>query len=349
MSMANASVPSAQPMQSVQRVQPVLHVEGLAKQFLLETSYVQHLLDWTRGKPPATLQALDQVSFDVFPEETVGILGESGSGKSTLARVLMGLCAADSGAALLQGKSLLNPHSAERFENLRRMQMVFQDPFASLDPRMTVEQILTEPLIIHGISSTPPWSARLLKALDEVGLEPEALGRYPNEFSGGQRQRIGICRALILDPVLLIADEAVSALDVSVQAHILDLFVQLKKRRQLSLLFISHDVAVVKQLSDRILVLFRGRIVESMPAACLLEDPIHPYTRRLTSAALELREGRKDPHPEFGTDYAAQGCLFQNYCAQSDDQCRTAPELMEIHPGHRVACWKKISGPLNQA
>lgn len=321
---------------------PVLSVLGVGKAFELERPLWNRCADWWSGHPAPRIQALSDVSFEVGAHETVGILGESGSGKSTLARVLMGLHQADAGHAMLQGRSLFSADRGVILENLRHMQMIFQDPFSSLDPRMSVRRILEEPLRIHDAEHSSGWGARLESGLAEVGLERDVLDRYPSEFSGGQRQRIGICRALILNPTLLIADEAVSALDVSVQAQILELLLRLKEARGLSLLFISHDIAVVRQISDRVLVLYRGKIVESMPADCLLRDPAHPYTRRLLDAALHLREGAQltadAADATGGNARGATGCPSRDRCARASSACTDSPALAELHPGHLVAC-----------
>ncbi len=320
----------------------VLSVKGVGKAFELERPLWTRCGDWWSGRSAACVQALSDVSFDVGARETVGVLGESGSGKSTLARVLMGLHQPDAGIAMLQGRDLFSLDRQVRLENLRRMQMVFQDPFSSLDPRMSVRRILEEPLRIHEPGFRARWEAALASGLAEVGLERDALDRYPSEFSGGQRQRIGICRALILNPTLLIADEAVSALDVSVQAQILELLLRLKEARGLSLLFISHDIAVVRQIADRVLVLYRGKIVESMPADCLLRDARHPYTRRLLGAALHLREGAELPadaaEASGGNAVVMTGCPSRGRCERAGSECSTSPALAEIHDGHLVAC-----------
>ncbi len=351
------------------RTAPVLVVEGVGKRFLLEQPPLRRLRDWWKGRPAPVLEALRDVSFTVGARETLGILGESGSGKSTLARVLMGLYQPDGGRAALLGENLFTTDREKRAWCLRRMQMVFQDPFGSLDPRMNVRQLLAEPLSIHLPIPRGEWEERMARGLEEVGLERDSLDRYPSEFSGGQRQRISICRSLILDPVLLIADEAVSALDVSVQAQILELLVQLKEGRGLSLVFISHDVAVVRQMADRVLVLFKGTIVESLPAGCLLEDVVHPYTRRLLGAALHLREGQAlapqasgrpgtagGPERPSGEPAALSpeakvtsgdplrsrkgGCGYSPWCDAWSERCVDPPPETEIHPGHRVRCWR---------
>jgi len=325
-----------------QGVAPLLTVSGLGKSFELERPLVTRCIDWWAGKPAPRLHALSEVSFEIGYRETVGILGESGSGKSTLARVLIGLYPPDAGTAVLEGRSLFSGQRGVGFENLRRMQMIFQDPFSSLDPRMSVRRILEEPLRIHGLGPRAEWRERLERGLAEVGLESDVLERYPSEFSGGQRQRIGICRALILDPALLIADEAVSALDVSVQAQILELLRSLKQARGISLLFISHDIAVVRQIADRILVLYQGRLVETMPAECLLRDARHPYTRRLLEAALHLREGAAlsagANASAGGNGVTRGGCPCRDRCEAASPACENMPPLAELHSGHFVAC-----------
>ena len=269
----------------------ILRVEGLCKSFVVEKSLTGKIRQMLTKEKPETIEALKNVSFGVKQGEILGILGESGSGKSTLARVLMGIHKADSGSATLLGRNLFTNNKEERLENLRDMQMVFQDPFGSLDPRMNVRSILLEPLKIHDNWPEEDLDEFLKKALFEVGLPKDCLYKYPSQFSGGQRQRIGICRALILNPKLIIADEAVSALDVSVQAQILELLVELKKKRGLSMIFISHDVAVVRQIADRIIILYHGEIVEEVKADSLLTDVKHEYSKKLLNAALSLREG----------------------------------------------------------
>ena len=269
----------------------ILRVNDLCKSFVVEKSLTSKIAQFFKNEKPEVVKALDNVSFSVKKGEILGILGESGSGKSTLARVLMGIHTADSGSATLLGKNLPGENSELRLQNLRDMQMVFQDPFGSLDPRMTVRDILLEPIKIHRIIIEEDIDDFLAKALEEVGLTKDCLYKYPSQFSGGQRQRIGICRALILDPKLIIADEAVSALDVSVQAQILELLKKLKEKRGLSMIFISHDVAVVRQIADRIIILYHGKIVEEVEADSLLNGVKHEYSQKLINAALSLREG----------------------------------------------------------
>lgn len=323
----------------------LLTVTGVCRAFRQERSWATALADWWHRRSPAVLQALHEVSFTVAPGEIVGILGESGSGKSTLARVLMGLTPPDRGRATLAGMPLFE--GRRRVELARAMQIIFQDPVASLNPRLSVRTLLEEPLRIHGHVPRADWNERLARTLLEVGLDAGALDRYPGEFSGGQRQRLGICRALLLDPKLLIADEAVSALDVSVQAQIVALLLDLRARRRMAMLFIAHDVALVRQLADRVLVMYRGEIIEEMPTSCLASDARHPYTRRLVSAALQVREpswqstagataGTADPSPPGA---AGSGPPPVGQAAPMSPTGQGVPagsSLVEIHPGHRV-------------
>ncbi|MBU1107577.1 MAG: ATP-binding cassette domain-containing protein [Candidatus Riflebacteria bacterium] len=319
---------------------PVLEVNNLSRSFAIESSMLQSITERIRGVKPQLLKALHDVSFSIAAGETLGVLGESGSGKSTLARVLMGIYEPDSGSAMLCGREMFDVHGADRLAVLKNMQMVFQDPFGSLDPRMTVRQIICEPLKIHGMMPQKNLDSFLVKALADVGLEAGALDIYPSEFSGGQRQRIGICRALMLNPGLLIADEAVSALDVSVQAQILELLIRLRTERNLAMLFISHDVAVVRQISERIILLYRGNLVEELPADHLLTHGCHPYTRHLLEAALFLREGARLPESGSGIIPMAnfEGCCYRSVCPLSQSECFQRPPLREIAPNHRVAC-----------
>lgn len=318
----------------------ILTVKGLTKEFLLEKSFWKSVF----RKDCAKITALNNVSFELRKGETLGILGESGSGKSTLARVLMGIYPPDGGSAKLWKKNLFTTNKRERLDLLRNMQMIFQDPYGSLDPRMTIRKILVEPLAIHKNIPKSEWEDLLTRLVQEVGLSVGCLDKYPSEFSGGQRQRIGICRALILNPEIIIADEAVSALDVSVQAQILNLLEELKKKRKLSMLFISHDIAVVKQLSDRILLMYKGHLVEEIEADKLLTDACHPYTEKLLRAALFLREGKikemGDKLPEVKGNFKEEGgCCFFAGCSRRSESCIEKPELFELNSNHRIACW----------
>ena len=323
---------------------PVLQVKGLSKSFLLEDSLLMRVRRTFSRQSAPRLTALNNLCFSVKQGETLGVLGESGSGKSTLARVLMGIYEPDNGSAQLLGREIINATGSSRLAVLRDMQMVFQDPFASLDPRMNVRQIISEPLQIHRTLPCNDREALLVAALAETGLGADALNRYPSEFSGGQRQRIGICRALILKPKLIIADEAVSALDVSVQAQILELLMRLRVERGLSMIFISHDVAVVRQIADRIILLYHGNLVEEISADNLLSDAKHPYTRRLLDSALFLREGgragaAKITRSLFKPENGA--CCFLGNCPAATEQCLRAPVLRELSSTHKLACWNR--------
>ena len=309
-----------------------------------------------RGKgwmaPKATLKAVDGVSFDLKAGETLGLVGESGCGKSTVARTLVGLHPATAGSAMLDGVNLTELPRRAWLPMRRRVQMIFQDPYASLDPRQTVASILAEPLQIHGYGNRRARKLRAMELLDAVGLNPRFLNRYPHEFSGGQRQRIGIARALALEPDLIVCDEPVSALDVSIQAQIINLLRDLQRRFNIAYLFISHDLSVVRHISDRIAVMYLGRVVEIADRDRLFADPQHPYTKALLSAV---------PHPDPQHERLRQrivlegdvpspysppsGCTFHPRCPSRsevpEDRCaRESPELIEIEgrTARRCAC-----------
>ena len=287
------------------------------------------------------LKAVDDVSLTLAHGETLGIVGESGSGKSTLARLLLRLIEPTSGSVRFLGEEL-SVLSAERLRARRRdMQIVFQDPYASLDPRMRIADIIAEPLDIHGLGTKAGRREKVRGLLDLVGLPPDAAMRYPHEFSGGQRQRIGIARAVALEPKLIILDEPVSALDVSIQSQILNLLMDLKARLSLSYVFISHDLSVVEHVSDRVGVMYLGRLVEVAPAEELFRAPRHPYTEALISAV----PGHSDrtrivlrgdpPSPEE----PPSGCAFHPRCQKAIAACSIErPPLDVVGDGHRAAC-----------
>ncbi|MEW5423467.1 ABC transporter ATP-binding protein [Amorphus sp. 3PC139-8] len=289
-----------------------------------------------------TLKAVDGVSFAVEAGETVGLVGESGCGKSTLGKAILRLAPATSGDIRFDGTSISSVEGAALKPFRQRLQMVFQDPFGSLNPRQTVGEILIGPLNVHGIGSRRTRTERVADILRSVGLPEDARFRYPHEFSGGQRQRIGIARALILQPELVVCDEAVSALDVSVQAQILNILSDLKQRLNLSYVFISHDLAVVRYFCDRILVMYLGRIVESASSEALWDAPRHPYTRGLIAAV----PNRARPRPESvlpgeipSPRNLPPGCRFSTRCARATEICRTVdPQLARVGAGHDVAC-----------
>ncbi len=297
--------------------------------------------------PPKELRAVRGVGFDLAPAETLGIVGESGSGKSTLARSLIGTVPATGGRALWQGRDMLALDPAERRLLRRDMQMIFQDPLGALDPRMTAGKIIAEPLVTHepGLSRHE-IASRVRGLLERVGLLPEHINRYPHEFSGGQCQRIGIARALIVEPRLLICDEPVSALDVSVQAQIVNLLRDLQRDLELSLIFISHDLSVVKHIADRILVFYLGRVMEHGAARDLVRDPRHPYTRALIAATPVPDPAKERGGPAAGLEGEVpsplsppSGCVFRTRCPLARQSCAEAvPALQEHDDGRFVAC-----------
>ncbi len=307
------------------------------------------------GRPAATLRAVDGVSFDLERGHSLGLVGESGCGKSTTARTIIGLQRATSGSVKLDGHELLGLSRRAWLPYRRRMQMIFQDPYASLDPRQTVASILAEPLQIHGIDKPRTRKLRTMALLDAVGLNPRHVNRYPHEFSGGQRQRIGIARALALEPEVLICDEPVSALDVSIQAQIINLLGELKERFNLAFLFIAHDLAVVRHICDSVAVMYLGRVVEVASRAALFQAPQHPYTQALLSAiplADPVRERARQrivlegdvPSPLS----PPPGCAFEPRCQAksqlAEGHCsRMAPELTACGDA-RVACFLNGSG-----
>ena len=295
------------------------------------------------------LRAVDGVSFNLEPGQTLGLVGESGCGKSTTARAIIGLHPATSGSVKLEGKELTGLSRAEWLPLRRRVQMIFQDPYASLDPRQTVSSILTEPLTIHKLAKPKERKLRAMALLDAVGLNPRHIDRYPHEFSGGQRQRIGIARALALEPELLLLDEPVSALDVSIQAQIVNLLGELQERFNLAYLFIAHDLAVVRHLCDEVCVMYLGRIVEQAPRDQLFESPKHPYTKALLSAV---------PHPNPHIERTRErivltgdvpsplnppsGCTFHPRCQHAsevpEERCASECPTLTSTDGRSSAC-----------
>jgi peptide/nickel transport system ATP-binding protein len=289
-----------------------------------------------------TVRAVDDVSLEILEGETVALVGESGCGKSTLGKSLMRLIDPTSGRVTFKGRDVAAMSGKELQAIRRHIQMIFQDPFASLNPRQTIRTILTAPLRVHGIGDRKSRDAIAASMVAHVGLPPDSLDRYPHEFSGGQRQRIGIARALILQPELVICDEPVSALDLSIQAQILNLLVEMKTELSLSYLFISHDLSVVRYFADRVLVMYLGRIVESAPTARLWSDAKHPYTRALLAAVPDPSR-RKQAAPITGDlpspHNPPSGCRFHTRCPLATDICRTDdPAYRQTGSGHAVAC-----------
>ncbi|MBB6486917.1 ABC transporter ATP-binding protein [Rhizobium lusitanum] len=317
---------------------PLLSVDRLSKTFVVGRTFIPG-----SGQP---IHAVDAVSFDVFPGETLGLVGESGCGKSTLGRCLVRLYEVSSGRVLLEGTDIA-PLSTRQLRPYRQhMQMIFQDPAASLNPRRRVGDLLAEPLRVHKVADRAGIAERLRELMEIVSLPASFLDRYPHEFSGGQRQRIGIARALALEPKLIIADEPVSALDVSVQAQIVNLFADLRKRLQLTILFIAHDLSVVRQVSDRTAVMYLGSIVEIGPTDLLFQRPAHPYTQALLSAIPVPRIGgaRKRERILLKGEIPSpanppSGCRFHPRCPAVQARCRTErPTLTTLVDGRQVAC-----------
>lgn len=321
---------------------PLLKINDLSVQFAVKR---EHAWFW---EAPAQLKAVNQVSFQVYQGETLGIVGESGCGKSTLARAIIGLVAPHSGTMLWLGQDLTLMTAAERHANRQQMQMIFQDPLASLNPRMTIGNIIAEPLITFKPKLSKAEVMDEVKAvMTKVGLLPNLINRYPHEFSGGQCQRIGIARALILKPQLIICDEPVSALDVSIQAQVINLLQALQAEMGLSLIFIAHDLSVVKHISDRVLVMYLGNVVESGEARTLFENPLHPYTQALMSAVpipdpelerrktIQLLEGDL-PSPLN----PPSGCVFRTRCPIAMPQCAEQKPILTGDDYHAVSCWR---------
>lgn len=314
----------------------LLTVSHLSKRFPIKAGVF--------ARPVAWVHAVDDVSFEIAPGETLGIVGESGCGKSTLARMISRLIQPDAGEITFDGTPLIRL-SARALRPVRRhIQMIFQDPVASLNPRMTIGQVLAEPLHIHCIGTRRSRTDRVAELLDLVGLDPSAAQRYPHEFSGGQRQRIGIARAIALHPKLIIADEPVSALDVSVRGEILNLLLDLQERLGLAYLFIAHDMTVVAQVSHRIAVMYLGKIVEVLPATGVLQSG-HPYTRALLAAVPEADPTRANRLQPITGDvpspvHRPSGCHFHPRCTYRQfPRCREeAPHLARTSNGHLAAC-----------
>jgi oligopeptide/dipeptide ABC transporter ATP-binding protein len=323
---------------------PLLEVRDLKKYFPVRRGA---LLRRTAGQ----VKAVDGVSFRLARGETLGIVGESGCGKSTLARMLVRLETPTSGEALLDGRDIFAMRGAELTSLRRNMQIVMQDPYSSLNPRKTVRDIIGEPFAIHpDVLPKGARAARVRELLDLVGLSPEHIDRYPHQFSGGQRQRIGIARALALDPKIVVCDEPVSALDVSIQAQVINLLEQLQSRLGLALIFFAHDLSVVRHISDRVAVMYLGRIVETGPVEDIYNFPTHPYTQALLSAAPLADPARRDQSHVIRLEgdmpspaNPPSGCRFRTRCWKADERCaREEPQLLPSRgaaaPGQLVAC-----------
>jgi peptide/nickel transport system ATP-binding protein len=316
--------------------EPLLSVRGLAKHY---------------GTQPNLLKILQDISFDIGKGEVVGLVGESGSGKTTIGRAVLRLVEPTAGEVVFGGEDVTKMSRRQLARARPKMQYIFQDPFASLSPRMTVGEILTEGLKIQRIGTKAQRMERVRKALEQVELPPEAINRYAHEFSGGQRQRIGIARALVLAPEFIVADEPVSALDVSIQAQVVNLLRDLQQRLGLTMLFISHDFAVVEYICDRVIVLYLGRIMEISTSEELYANPQHPYTRALMSAIPSPDPAKKTERQVLKGDVPSpanppSGCVFRTRCPSAIDRCAAAvPALREVTSGHFKACIRDDLGP----
>ncbi len=334
------NAPHAKPANAAK---PILEGIALRKHFAVESGLFQ------AKKPP--VQAVNDVSLAVRHGETLALVGESGSGKSTLGRLLLNLLPATSGDVIYEGRNLGNLAPDKLRQVRRELQIIFQDPFASLNPRMSVEAIVGEPIWLHSDASRSERQDRVAELLRTVGLAPEHGRRHPHEFSGGQRQRIGIARALASDPRLILGDEPVSALDVSVQAQVVNLLEDLKQQFGLTLLIVAHGLAVIRHMSDRVAVMYLGEIVELAPVNALFETPLHPYTQALMAAVPVSHPDQRQPRPLLAGDMPSPskpptGCRFHTRCPHAKALCREHKPLFEnVAPERQVAChfWREIA------
>jgi oligopeptide transport system ATP-binding protein len=316
--------------------QDLLVVQGLKKYFAIGGGFL-------RGNP-LFVKAVDGVDLTVKSGETFGLVGESGCGKTTLGRCILRLEEPTGGRIFFDGRDMLAYDRRQLQATRRDMQIIFQDPYSSLNPRKKVRRLIGEAFTVHKTLPKKVREQRVNELANLVGIRPEQIDRFPHEFSGGQRQRICVARALALYPKLIIADEPVSALDVSIQAQILNLLVELQNRFSLTYLFISHDLSVVRHLCDSVAVMYAGRIVEQARVVNLFQRPLHPYTRALLSAVPKISPGKQDKRPHLQGEVPSQisppaGCAFHPRCIQKKDICtRMRPDLIETEPGHRVAC-----------
>lgn len=322
---------------SEEKKEVLLEVKHLKKYFDVETNFF--------GKPTAVLKAVDDVSFKIYKGEALGLVGESGCGKSTIGKMLVDLYKPTAGEILYDGKDISKLSTKERRKYCKDIQLIFQDPYASLNPRMTVGDIIGEPIRINKLMPDDQVEDRVTYLMNCVGLANHQRNRYPHEFSGGQRQRVGIARALAVQPKLIVCDEPVSALDVSIQAQILNLLKQLQKDMGLTYIFITHDLSVVRYFSDDIAVMYLGQMVEKAPSDILFKNPIHPYTKALLSAIPLPIVGEKKPERTLikgeitSPVNLPDECRFMKRCDCAQECCKNGnPQLREIEPNHFVAC-----------
>lgn len=314
---------------------------------LLETKNLSKYFTGKKGllnRQPAQVKAVDHVSLTVNKGETLGLVGESGCGKSTLGRTILRLIPATEGQVLYNGEDILTYDKKKMWEMRRKLQIIFQDPYSSLNPRMTVYDLISAPLEVYKIGTKAERREMVEEILQEVGLDKQYLNRFPHEFSGGQRQRIGIARALILNPEFVVCDEAVSALDVSVRAQVLNLMRNMQQKKNLTYLFISHDLSVVRHISDRIAVMYLGSVAEVAEKAQLYSNPMHPYTKALLSAIplpdVKKKRQRIILQGDVPSAYnPPSGCKFHTRCPYAADRCKQEiPVLRQMEKGHQVAC-----------
>jgi len=321
-------------------LEPILEVRNLTKVFEQPRS----MLDAIQRRPAASLMAVDKVSFQIHEHESLGLVGESGCGKTTLGRTILRLYEPNAGTILFEGQDITHMNQAELQPIRRRMQVVFQDPYSSLNPRMTVRQTIVEVLRFHQICRREAEEERLHSLLRMVGLSPESADRYPRSFSGGQRQRIGLARALAVQPTFLVADEPVSALDVSIQAQVLNLLTDLRDELGLTMLFVAHELSIIKHVSTRVAVMYLGEIVEIGTTEEVFENAQHPYTEALLRALPRPEPRRRERQPVLEGDIPSplsipSGCRFHSRCPIAKDICRTTlPPRRQISPTHEVLC-----------
>ena len=319
--------------------EPILKLEGLKKHFNTTTG-------GAFNKQKAVLKAVDGIDLEVAPGETIGLVGESGCGKTTAGRTILKLYEPTDGKIIFEGEDITKISAAKMKPYRRQMQMIFQDPYASLNPRQTIGTIIANMFDIQGIKPTGGVENEVRALMERVGLNPEHINRYPHEFSGGQRQRIGVARAIALKPKLIVADEPVSALDVSIQAQVVNLLEDLQNEFKMSYIFVAHDLSVVQHISDRVVVMYLGKVMEQADKVDLFARPRHPYTKALLSAVpvADPKEGRKRERIMLQGDLPSpvnppSGCVFNTRCWKATEKCRTeVPQLLEIAPKHKVAC-----------